>query len=339
MTKLTLSARTKSRLAYGGICVIAGALIVTAASSLTLPASLTAVDRTAMAAAPIVSGPAAAVDLPPIDKGSNMVLKVTDAGHLEEVFSSMGYTFAAVRDENALVPRLFLTSLPEDLRSMDSIEMRKDLFFNTMLPLVLRVNEQIMVERRRLHAIKFHQAAGEALSDDDAEWLANLAIKYRVADANVDELLLRVDTIPPSMALAQSAVESGWGTSRFAQQGNAVFGQITFHHSGIVPEDRKEGETHRFAAFGRLLDGTASYARNLNSHPAYEEFRRIRSEQRAAGQPFNGSELLDGLLSYSELGQSYVDYIRGVIVKNDLEQVNRARLTTIGRQLVDASQI
>lgn len=276
---------------------------------------------------------------PPVDKGSDLILQVGSAADLAAKFDALDYTFEAVREANVLVPRVFLASFPADLDEVESVEDRKHLFLNTMLPLILQVNEEVMHDRWRLLALRDRTGAGDALSGDELAWLTQLAERYRMDEVDLDGLLMRVDAVPPSMALAQSAVESGWGTSRFAIEGNAVFGQITFGDTGIVPHNRKPGETYMFAAFDRLLDGVRSYVHNLNTHAAYRDFRRMRATQREQGERLSGSKLLGGLLRYSELGQAYVDYVRGVIRTNDLHLIDRARLAVPGTTVLGAPTI
>ncbi len=150
---------------------------------------------------------------------------------------------------------------------------------------------------------------------------------YGLAELDVAELVRRVDIIPPSLALAQAAEESGWGTSRFAREGNAIFGQRVWRGSnGMVPGRRDEGETFRVRAYDQLIDGVMSYARNLNGHVAYDDFRRSREKQRQSGQMPHGYELALSLLSYSERGAKYLTTIRKIMRVNGLQNFDKARL-------------
>jgi Bax protein len=255
--------------------------------------------------------PASAV--PPIDKTSDLVLKVDSAGKLSEIFDSADYALADVRDGEAEVPRLLVEAMPADLRRLDSTDLRKDVFFNALLPLVLRVNEDIRHDRDRLLALQGLQHLGLGPSAESRAWLAELSERYDVADGDVDALLLRVDVVPPSLALAQAAVESGWGTSYSAQRRNALFGQTA-------------GSAVRYAAFDRLIDGVSSYARNLNTHPAYAGFRARRAELRAARLELDGYDLASTLLRYSTRGTAYIRDVRAMIRGNDLVELDSARL-------------
>ncbi|WP_342234764.1 glucosaminidase domain-containing protein [Inquilinus sp. OTU3971] len=251
--------------------------------------------------------------VPPIDKTSDLVLKVDSAGKLSEIFDSADYALADVRDGGADVPRLLVEAMPADLRRLDSTDLRKDVFFNALLPLVLRVNEDIGHDRDRLLALQGLQHLGLGPSAESRAWLSELSERYDVADGDIDALLLRVDVIPVSLALAQAAVESGWGTSYSAQRRNALFGQTT-------------GLAVRYAAFDRLIDGVASYARNLNTHPAYAGFRARRAELRAARLELDGYDLASTLTRYSTRGTAYIRDVRAMIRGNDLVELDSARL-------------
>jgi Bax protein len=260
---------------------------------------------------PLLAAPASAV--PPIDKTSDVVLRVDSAGKLSDIFDSVDYTLADVRDGEAEVPRLLVEAMPDDLRRLGSLDLRKDVFFNALLPLVLRVNEDIRHDRDRLLALQGLQRLGLEPRGEAATWLSALSERYDVADGDIDALLLRVDVVPPSLALAQAAVESGWGSSYSAQRRKALFGQTT-------------GSAVRYAAFERLIDGVASYARNLNTHPAYAAFRAQRAAQRAARQELDGYDLASTLTRYSSRGTAYIRDVRAMIRGNDLVELDSARL-------------
>ncbi|HEY9347305.1 MAG TPA: glucosaminidase domain-containing protein [Inquilinus sp.] len=292
---------------------MAGLLLIVPLAALAEPAAPTDQPELQVADLPPqdLALPASAV--PPIDKTSDLVLKVDSAGKLSEIFDSADYALADVRDGEADVPRLLVEAMPADLRRLDSTDLRKDVFFNALLPLVLRVNEDIGHDRDRLLALQGLQHLGLAPSADSRAWLAELGERYGVADGDLDALLLRVDVIPVSLALAQAAVESGWGTSYSAQRRNALFGQTA-------------ASAARYAAFDRLIDGVASYARNLNTHPAYAGFRARRAELRAARLELDGYDLASTLLRYSTRGTAYIRDVRAMIRGNDLVELDSARL-------------
>ena len=277
---------------------------------------------------------------------------------LAEEFRKLGYTLDGVRAGDGRVPRFFLDRLPHDLGDVPEVRQRKELFFKSVLPIALRINEEILADRRRLWRFHFRQTMGWRLGAADRLWLIALAERYRVRDTDLEELLRRVDVIPPSLVLAQGAEEkryrvrdtdleellrrvdvippslvlaqgaeeSGWGTSRFAREGNAIFGQWTFAKGHLVPRRRDAGKTHEVRAFPSLLGSVRAYARNLNTHRAYRNFRSLRETLRRRGETLEGAVLAGTLIPYCEQGPIYVRRIRGMIRYNRLERLDGARL-------------
>ena len=183
-----------------------------------------------------------------------------------------------------------------------------------MLPTVRRLLRLVDVLRE-----------GRDLGPSNAVWLARLAQRYKADVEDLDTLIARVDEIPVSLAMAQAAEESGWGTSRFAQNGNALFGQwTTADDEGLIPKDRKEGMTHKVKAFDSLSDSVAGYMRNLNTHGAYKSLRAERATMRKQGRNLNGWALAGTLIKYSERGEKYVKSIRLIIDANDLRELDAA---------------
>lgn len=279
---------------------------------------------------------------PPPPKPLVMDGKIT-AAELRRHFLAVGYSLKEVRQGTGDVPRLFVDQVPPDLKGMTDIDLRKSLFFRMTLPLVLRVNEEIAVERARLLDLAQRLEQGRTLGEGDRAWLKRLAVKYgleeevgqvAVGGLNLAELKKRVDGIPPSLALAQAAEESGWGTSRFARQGNALFGQWTMdEEAGLIPAERREGASHAVRAFPSLLHGVEAYMRNLNTHPAYRTLRDRRAVARETASRLDGHELAGTLTSYSERGQEYVETVRTIISANDLEALDHAWLGEVTDQL------
>ena len=247
--------------------------------------------------------------------------------NLAETFGQLGYDLAAVADGAAWVPRLLLAALPSDLAEVPETAERKAIFFRAVLPLVLRVNEEILAERKKLLDIRARLRAHQHIAQPERLWLQAMAGRYETTPGDVEQLVKRVDIIPPSLALAQAAEESGWGTSRFVREGNALFGQWTTVDDGHqLPMARDEGRTHRVAGFDSLLDSTRAYARNLDSHRAYREFRDVRASLRAEGRAASGFDLAGLLGRYSQRGAAYVNRLRGLIVVNGLRDLDEARL-------------
>ena len=151
---------------------------------------------------------------------------------------------------------------------------------------------------------------------------------YGLDSLDFDALLKRVDIVPPSLAIAQAAEESGWGTSRFAREGNALFGQRAYKASkkGIVPKERPDGTNFRVRAFDHLIDGVKAYVHNLNSHFAYEDFRDLRATLRAETGHIDGYALAGSLLRYSERGEDYINTIRVIMRVNSLQVFDSAKL-------------
>lgn len=257
------------------------------------------------------------------------VTDVESSAELAALHDTLRYRWADVRTGDAPVPRVFLAALPPDLEEVPSVAERKRLFFKSVLPLVVMVNEVISAKRQRILEIRSLMDSGRQVSDRDRRWLETMCERYNVADEDLDALLLRVDIVPPSLALAQAAKESGWGTSRFAVTGNAIFGQRTWDGGGLVPAERVDGETHQVRAFGSLMDSVWSYVHNLNSHAAYDAFRRERAAGRAEqGGTVEGYRLAGTLENYAETGASYVDALRSIIRVNKLRVLDREPLQT-----------
>jgi Bax protein len=242
-------------------------------------------------------------------------------------FDAIEYDLAEVRVAADPVPRLYLDALPRDLVHLSSTETKKSVFIQTVLPVILRVNEELAKERERVQRLRAELTWRGKIAPDDRAWLDVVAARYDIASLDWDALLRKLDVIPPSLALAQAAEESGWGTSRFAREGNALFGQYTYDsRNGIVPRKRESGRTHRIRAYENLLDTVRAYAYNLNSHAAYDGFRHKRATLRNTGQRIAGYELATGLTRYSERGNAYVRTIRQIIRYNRLGDFDRAQL-------------
>ena len=249
---------------------------------------------------------------------------------LESLFKDTGYALTNIRANIGAnvkngVPRLLMNRLPGDLASVRHVPRRKALFVQIMLPLILRINEEISGHRRRLWNLRYHLRLGNKIAAIDRLWLAMMAERYGTARHDLDALLLRVDIIPVSLALAQAAQESGWGLSRFAREGNSLFGQWTWKSKGITPSDRDKDKTHRVRSFASLLESVRTYAVNLNTHRAYRELRRERAALRNRGKPLDSLALAGGLGRYSEEGPAYVERIRGMIRANEFDRFDGAR--------------
>ena len=261
----------------------------------------------------------------PVYQGPEIqILKTTRTADLEEVFLSHSYQLDTL---DRGVPPLILQALPKDLPKINSSNRKKKVFFKSLLPMILLANNEIIRDRQQLHQIRDNLEYGMILPEEQLQTLAKLAKRYKIKTARltskqaIKELTLRVDTIPAELALAQAANESAWGTSRFSQLANNLFGEWTFQPgTGIVPEGRPEGATYEVRRFDNVYESIRSYLRNLNTNFAYKELRQIRAEARAAGQPLDGSKLAEGLFRYSIRGEEYIRDLQSLIRLNRLDR-------------------
>jgi Bax protein len=234
------------------------------------------------------------------------------------------------------VPRVYLSRLPEILPELQNAREKKRLFTSAMLPIILRANELIIADRGRLLDIHGKLERGQALEKAERNWIRITAKQYRVKlsespSANeVAEMLYKIDVVPTSLALAQAAMETGWGTSKFAQQGNALFGEWVWGDAaqGIVPSGREEGKTHKIKSFDYLLDSVRSYMTNLNRHRSYEDLRKRRAELREHSLALTGAALAPALIDYSERGKDYVNDILSIINFNEFSALDHAELVS-----------
>ncbi len=238
------------------------------------------------------------------------------------------------------VPNVAPISFPADMASLPVAE-RKRAFVRSVLPWVLEANRAIAVERRALEAVALGLERGRPLAVLDRLWLGELAAEYRLSPRRgwdpdrrpaklVAELLRRVDRIPPSLAVAQAAIETGWGCSRFVREGNALFGQWVFSaDGGIVPQGRPEGARYSVARFDHLGASAVSYFRNLNTSWAYEGLRAARARLRASGARLVGDRLAPGLVLYSQRREAYVEEVSRIIRRNRLDRYDDIELVAL----------
>lgn len=250
-----------------------------------------------------------------VEKVTRVSLMAAD--DLYALFVGRGYLLEDTKAANDPVPRMVVERLPRDLAALESSDLRKAVFIKSLLPLLLLENERILADRARLEKIYADIAAGETPGLIDQAFLAETAERYEVPADRPRELLRKVDAVPVSLAIAQAALETGWGTSRPAQAGHALFGQM------IYRDEDDDGRVRRFAA---LPEAVAAYALNLNTHRAYGEFRRARAAARGEGKPHDGHALAQHLQRYSERRMDYVRDVRAVMRANGLRALDKARL-------------
>jgi Bax protein len=224
----------------------------------------------------------------------------------------------------ALAPREGEEKMP-DFRPLQAAERKMD-FFDFLAPIVASVNARVAEDKLRLDTLASSLHRGDALTWLDAQWVRRLAETYEVplhdgqqlTDDVVDVLKRRVDVVPESLVLVQAAKESGWGTSRFAVQGNNLFGQRCYRPGcGIRPKNADSG---RFgvAQFDSVRESVSSYIRNLNTHPEYRGFRDLRERLRDSGEPLKPMLLVEGLTDYSERGTQYISELKALMRQNGL---------------------
>ena len=250
------------------------------------------------------------------------------------LFSELDYTPETWLEGDRSVPRIYLAEIPKRWGSKTSkevtVQLKKQLFFRLLGPLVLRSNELILQDREAL--VVLNQTS--EIIPQQQEWLTQLANQYGVSvevndpQAAIAPLLERVDALPASLILAQAAEESGWGTSRFAFAGNALFGQWTWSGPGITPKEQRSGKgDYKIAAFESPLQSVRAHALNLNTHHAYQEFRDLRARYRAQGDTLSGIDAANTLTHYSERGTDYVKTLHSIIRYNKLQPADKAQLS------------
>ena len=235
------------------------------------------------------------------------------ASVLYQLFEDTNYNLSDVRI-NKIAKPVEIGKLPYELKEIQSVKKRKDLFIQIVLPLILKENNKILLDRKKLFAILNKNNN----SKSDNEWLNKKFKQYGISNKDIPTLKRRMDIIPPSMAVAQAAKETGWGTSRFALEGNALFGQWTYSDKGIKPAAADAGTTHKVMMFNVLKSSVKAYTRNLNTHKSYRKMRYVRAIQRDNKGKLNSLELVDYLDNYAETGKEYTIILKKIILQNSL---------------------
>jgi Bax protein len=282
-------------------------------------------------ARPAPESPAAEPELPPPGGERELVVRppaavpiaLEVAGTVRDanaMFDARDFDLEAVR-AGAPVPRVFITAMPADVAAIPTVEGKRQFFYRALLPAILQVNEAIERDRKHLNYIASRQAQGLAVTEADQAWLAALAKRYKTKDGDVAELLRRVDVVPPSLAIAQAIIETGWGASAAARRLNALYGQIGGDGTS----------TARLASFANIQESVAAYVHNLNTHFAYGGFRDLRGRMRAEAAPIDAEKLAATLTRYSELGAVYTREVQGLIRRERLAEYDGARLAADAR--------
>ncbi len=244
-----------------------------------------------------------------------------NASTIKQLFEDTNYTLQDVR-KSKLVKPVALTLLPNEIKMIESTSKRKEFFIQIVLPLILKENNNIRIDRKRLFSI-INKSNN---SDLERKWLDKKYKQYGVPSKDLSILKIRMDEIPVSLALAQAAKETGWGTSRFAQEGNALFGQWTWSGEGLKPKEADKDQGHKVMKFNVLQASVRAYQRNLNTHSSYKEFRRERAKLRDQSKPLDSLILSQYLNEYAETGNQYVEVLQKIIKQNNLKDFDDAKL-------------
>jgi Bax protein len=236
------------------------------------------------------------------------------------LFSDLEYDLDHVRKKKLVKP-IYFTRLPKDLNTIKSVKEKKETFLQILLPLVVAENEKIIEDRKNLLKI----LKGNE-SEESKKWLNKKYKAYKVKDRNIKELLEKIDIIPTSIALAQAAKESGWGTSRFALEGNAIYGQWTWNDDGIEPLEKTKDQNHKILRFPLLRASVKAYINNLNTHRGYKRFRAKRADLRKQNKKLIGTELIHELDNYAQTGKEYTKTLEKIINQNDLDELETVRI-------------
>ena len=245
-----------------------------------------------------------------------------------QLFKDVDYDLSKVRSEKLVKP-IYFTQFPRDLDNLQSVQLKKETFIKIVLPLIVAENEKILDDREKLRVL----IEKKYTSDTEKQWLRQKLLEYKVKRGNLDELLFRMDVIPVSIALAQAAKESGWGTSRFALEGNAIFGQWTWDGQGIAPLERDSGKNHKILKFPILRASVKAYKNNLNTHKSYGKFRDKRKQLRDKNKTITGLALTDTLKNYAQTGSEYTKILNQIITQNQLSDFEPVRLFNSVKQI------
>ncbi len=251
------------------------------------------------------------------------------ASTIEQLFEDTNYNLKKVKKTKLVNIGNSIDHLPKEMKSIESVKKRKNLFIQIVLPLIIEENTRIRLDRKKLFVIlnKNNNSSSEIL------WLKEKFKQYGVIENNLSTLKVRMDEIPVSLAIAQAAKETGWGTSRFAQKGNALFGQWTWSGNGIRPAGADSSSKHKVASFKVLKASVKAYQRNLNTHSSYKKFRKERAIQRDNNGKLNSLELVNYLDKYAETGIEYTKVLTKIIKQNSLTDFDDVKILPTSKKL------
>jgi len=247
---------------------------------------------------------------------------------IDSLFKEVNYNLKDVRDTKLVKP-VDIGLLPNEIKKIGNTQKRKDMFIKIVLPLIVKENNKIRIDRKRLFSILNKNSN----SDIEKKWLEKKYKQYGVKQNDLSTLKIRMDEIPVSLAIAQAAKETGWGTSRFALKGNALFGQWTWSGEGLKPENAEEGKEHKVMKFHSLQLSVRAYLRNLNTHASYRNLRKARTDLRNKNKYLDSIILSVYLDKYAETGNQYVEVLQKIIEQNNLKDFDEARLLPSSKDL------
>ncbi len=251
------------------------------------------------------------------------------ASTIEQLFEDTKYNLKSVKETKLVNIGNSIDHLPNEMKKIENVNKRKNLFIQIVLPLIIEENTKIRLDRKKLFAILNKNNN----SKSDKDWLLKKFKQYGVKKNDLSTLKIRMDEIPVSLAIAQAAKETGWGTSRFAQEGNALFGQWTWSGEGIKPAAADSDSKHKVAKFKVLIASVKAYQRNLNTHSGYKEFRRERAIQRDNDGKLNSLELVKFLDKYAETGVEYTKILKKIIQQNSLTEFDDVKILPTTKKL------
>ena len=243
------------------------------------------------------------------------------ASTIEQLFEDTNYSLSEVRKSKKVKP-IRLSLLPNEIKQIESSKKRKSLFIQIILPLILEENNLILLDRKKLFSILNKNKN----SKKEINWLNRKFKQYGVLNKDIPTLKVRMDIVPVSLAIAQAAKETGWGTSRFALEGNALFGQWTWSGDGIKPAGADSDTKHKVMKFRVLKASVRAYQRNLNTHSSYKNFRQLRAQLRDDNASLDSLLLADQLDNYAETGKEYTKILKQIINQNSLKDFDDVKL-------------
>ncbi len=262
------------------------------------------------------------------ENNSDINLVRYTTSEIDSLFKEVNYNLKDVRNTKLVKP-VDIGLLPNEIKNIGNTKKRKDMFIKIVLPLIVKENNKIRIDRKRL----FNILNKNSNSDIEKKWLEKKYKQYGVRRNDLSSLKIRMDEIPVSLAIAQAAKETGWGTSRFALKGNALFGQWTWSGEGLKPKDAEKGKDHKVMKFHSLQLSVRAYLRNLNTHSSYKNLRRARTDLRNKNKPLDSLILSKYLDKYAETGSQYIEVLQKIIEQNNLKDFDEARLLPSSKDL------